>query len=216
MDRQTVVASALEVLGETGLEGLTLRRLAAKLNVKAPAIYWHFRDKQELLDEMATVVLRRLAEEIHIRRKMRWDGWAMYYGRTLRRVLLSYRDGARMVSGTRMTDPAIYASMEAAIRRLTDEGFSAYVAVMGLSSVYCYVVGFVIEEQAVFLPGGEMEATYKPEVRATRVDAKEMPMAAKAGDFLFTKFDRRFNDGLKLIVDGLRQASPKRARGAAG
>ncbi|HVY92670.1 MAG TPA: TetR/AcrR family transcriptional regulator C-terminal domain-containing protein [Bryobacteraceae bacterium] len=215
MDRQTVVSSALDLLVETGLEGLTLRRLAAKLNVKAPAIYWHFRDKQELLDEMATVVLRRLAGEIHARRKMRWDGWAMYYGRTLRRVLMSYRDGARMVSGTRMTDPAIYASMEAAIRRLTDEGFSPYVAVMGLSSVYCYVVGFVIEEQAVFLPGGEMEDTYKPEVRATRVDAKEMPMAAKAGDFLFTKFDRRFNDGLKLIVDGLRQASPKRARGAA-
>lgn len=216
MDRQTVVSVALELLGETGLEGLTLRRLAAKLNVKAPAIYWHFRDKQELLDEMATVVLRRLAEEIHIRRKMHWDGWAIYYGRTLRRVLLSYRDGARMVSGTRMTDPAIYASMEAAIRRLTDEGFPPYVAVMGLSSIYCYVVGFVIEEQAVFLPNGDMEATYRPEVRATRVDAKDMPMAAKAGDFLFTRFDRRFNDGLKLIVDGLRQASPKPARGAAG
>jgi len=215
MDRESVAAAALELLGETGLEGLTLRRLAAKLQVKAPALYWHFRDKQELLDEMATVVLRDLAGKIHTPRRMRWDRWSMEYGRTLRRVLLSYRDGARMVSGTRTTDPAVYASMETAIRRLTDEGFSPYQAVMGLSTIYCYVVGYVIEEQAVFTPEGEMDDVYKPEVRAKRVDAKTMPMAAKSGEYLFTKFDRRFNDGLRLIIDGLRPASVKRGRGAA-
>jgi len=215
MNRQTVAAAALELLGDTGLEGLTLRRLAAKLDVKAPAIYWHFHDKQELLDEMASTVLRDLAGEIHTPRRMRWDRWATEYGRTLRRVLLSYRDGARMVSGTRATDPAIYAAMETAIRRLTDEGFSPYRAVMGLSTIYCYVVGFVIEEQAVFTPGGEMDEVYKPEVRALRVDANKMPLAAKSGEYLFTKFDRRFNDGLKLIIGGLRPGSAERARGAA-
>ncbi|HEY4088521.1 MAG TPA: TetR/AcrR family transcriptional regulator C-terminal domain-containing protein [Bryobacteraceae bacterium] len=214
MDRESVAAAALELLGETGLEGLTLRRLAEKLSVKAPAIYWHFRDKQELLDEMATVVLRNLAGEIHTPQRMPWDRWSTEYGRALRRVLLSYRDGARMVSGTRFTDPSIYASMEKAIRRLTDEGFSPYRAVMGLSTIYCYVVGYVIEEQAVFTPGGEMDDVYKPEVRAKRVDAKKTPLAAKSGEYLFTKFDRRFNDGLRLIIDGLRPASVKRGRGA--
>jgi AcrR family transcriptional regulator len=215
MDRESVAAAALGLLGETGLEGLTLRRLAAKLNVKAPAIYWHFRDKQELLDVMATVVLRNLAGEIHTARRIPWDRWSTEYGRTLRRALLSYRDGARMVSGTRFTDPAIYASMEMAIRRLTDAGFSPYRAVMGLSTIYCYVIGYVIEEQAVFTPDGAMDNVYKPEVRAKRVDAKKMPMAAKSGEYLFTKFDRRFNDGLRLIIDGLRPASVERGRGAA-
>jgi AcrR family transcriptional regulator len=215
MNRESVAAAALGLLGETGLDGLTLRRLAAKLNVKAPAIYWHFHDKQELLDEMASAVLRDLAAEIRTPRRMPWDRWAAEYGRTLRRVLLRYRDGARMVSGTRATDPAIYASMETALRRLTDEGFSPYRAVMGLSTIYCYVVGFVIEEQAAFTPGGELDEIYKPEVRALRVDAKKMPLAAKSGEYLFAKFDRRFNDGLKLIIGGLRPVSAKRARGAA-
>lgn len=138
---------------------------------------------------------------------MPWDVWALRYGKILRRALLRYRDGARMVSGTRFTDPEVYGSMEKAIARLTDEGFSPYRAVMGLSTIYCYVVGFVIEEQAVFKPDGEMDDAYKPEVRAMRVDAAKMPLAAKSGEYLFTKFDRRFNDGLKVIIDGLRRVS---------
>src|SRR5215510_10070741 len=60
LDRETVVREALEQLDEVGLEGLTLRRIAKTLGVQAPALYWHFRNKQELLDEMATVMLRDL------------------------------------------------------------------------------------------------------------------------------------------------------------
>ena len=105
--------------------------------------------------------------------------------------------------------------MDSAISRLTDEGFSPYREVMGLSTIYCFVVGFVIEEQAVFTPDGEMDTVYKPEVRAKRIDAKKLPLAAKSGEYLFTKFDRRFNDGLRVIIDGLRPASVKRVREAA-
>src|SRR5262245_36093000 len=57
LDRETVVRTALRVLDEVGLEGLTLRRIAAELDVQAPALYWHFKNKQELLDEMATTML---------------------------------------------------------------------------------------------------------------------------------------------------------------
>ncbi|MFF8655129.1 TetR family transcriptional regulator [Streptomyces huasconensis] len=32
-------------------------------DVKAPALYWHFKDKQALLDEMATEMMRRMAED---------------------------------------------------------------------------------------------------------------------------------------------------------
>ena len=63
LDRQVILQQAFAVLNDSGLEGLTLRRLAGRLNVKAPAIYWHFKDKQDLLDEMATEVLRESMRE---------------------------------------------------------------------------------------------------------------------------------------------------------
>ena len=53
LDREHVVRVALRLLDEAGLDGLTLRRLAAELDVKAPALYWHFANKQDLLDHMA-------------------------------------------------------------------------------------------------------------------------------------------------------------------
>jgi len=56
MDRETIVAAALALLDEVGLDGLTTRRLAAELDVKSPALYWHFRNKQELVDEMARAI----------------------------------------------------------------------------------------------------------------------------------------------------------------
>ena len=54
----------LAAAGKVGLDGLTLRKLAAELRVEAPAVYWHFKNKQELLDEMATCVLTDGIEEI--------------------------------------------------------------------------------------------------------------------------------------------------------
>jgi AcrR family transcriptional regulator len=41
-----------------GLDGLTLRAIARELDVQAPALSWHFKDKQALLDEMATEMSR--------------------------------------------------------------------------------------------------------------------------------------------------------------
>ena len=55
--REQIVAVALELLDEAGLDGLTLRQLAARLGIRAPTLYWHVRDKRELLDLLAAVIL---------------------------------------------------------------------------------------------------------------------------------------------------------------
>ena len=52
------------MLDKGGLDGLTLRKLAAELRVQASALYCHFNNKQELLDEMATCVLTEAIEEM--------------------------------------------------------------------------------------------------------------------------------------------------------
>jgi AcrR family transcriptional regulator len=57
LTRERLVRSALELLGEEGLEGLSMRALADRLDVKAASLYWHVRDRRELLDLLAEGLL---------------------------------------------------------------------------------------------------------------------------------------------------------------
>lgn len=50
LSRETVAESALALADAEGLEALTIRRLAQQLDVTPMALYWHFKNKDELLD----------------------------------------------------------------------------------------------------------------------------------------------------------------------
>jgi AcrR family transcriptional regulator len=56
-----VLAGALDLLDTDGLEGLTMRKLAAHLGVQAGALYWHFQSKRALLDAVADALLADVA-----------------------------------------------------------------------------------------------------------------------------------------------------------
>ena len=210
LDRGRVVETALRVLNEVGLEGLTLRRIASELHVQAPALYWHFKNKQELLDEMATTMLRELVKTAESARPPpSWEENLVAMAWGLRRMLLSYRDGAKVFSGTRLTDDSFYGSMDTLLRTLTDAGASVRDAVCGFSTVYNYTVGFTVEEQAVHPMPGERDPGYDLEQRAQRV-GERLPLAQAAGEELFTGFDDRFERGLRLILRGIEQSLPRR------
>jgi TetR/AcrR family transcriptional regulator, tetracycline repressor protein len=204
LDRRTILTHAFAILNDMGPEGLTLRRLAACLGVKAPAIYWHFKNKQELLDEMATQVFREaIAEAPPFNAEQTWREWAAHYCLGLRAALLRCREGARMFSGTYLTDSSLYAAMDASLRKLTGAGFTLRQAVMGLGVLYSYVVGFVIEEQAVQPAPGQPKPQYDLACRDARIDKEAYPLAYAAGAEVFTAHDTRFRDGVSLIVKGM-------------
>lgn len=64
LDANVIGAAALELLDETGLDGLTMRKVASALNVQAPALYWHVKNKQELLDVMARAVFTAAVDRV--------------------------------------------------------------------------------------------------------------------------------------------------------
>ena len=57
LQREAVIRTALELLNDVGMEGLTTRRLAERLGVQQPALYWHFKNKRALLDALAEAML---------------------------------------------------------------------------------------------------------------------------------------------------------------
>ena len=57
LTRERLVGAALELIGEDGLEGLSMRALADRLEVKAASLYWHVRDRRELMELLAESIL---------------------------------------------------------------------------------------------------------------------------------------------------------------
>jgi AcrR family transcriptional regulator len=53
LTRERLVAAALGLIQEEGLDGLSMRALADRLDVKAASIYWHVRDRGELVEMLA-------------------------------------------------------------------------------------------------------------------------------------------------------------------
>src|SRR5256885_5570673 len=101
LEPDSVVRAALEVLDQTGLDGLSIRAIAERLGVRGPALYWHFRNKQALLDEMAEAMLAEHADELGPPREgQSWWDWLADTARWQRRALLSHRDGPRVFAGT--------------------------------------------------------------------------------------------------------------------
>jgi TetR/AcrR family transcriptional regulator, tetracycline repressor protein len=64
LNREAVIQAALGMLDEVGVDGLSMRALADRLGVKAASLYWHLRDKDQLLELVAESVLDRVSVPI--------------------------------------------------------------------------------------------------------------------------------------------------------
>ncbi|MFB7332183.1 TetR/AcrR family transcriptional regulator C-terminal domain-containing protein [Streptomyces adustus] len=201
LDKRQVVETALRLLNETGLDGLTLRAIAKELNVQAPALYWHFKNKQELLDEMATEMYRRMVEDPGAVPDTDWRERLLMANRALRAALLSYRDGAKVFSGSRFTGTLHAVEMERTLTLFTEAGFTLAQAVRATFTTYLFTIGFVTEEQGVQPLPGERREGYDMTERARLM--ADFPLSAQAGALMFEDYDRNFEEGLAVIVTGI-------------
>lgn len=201
LDRKRVADTALRLLNEVGLDGLTLRAIAKELDVKAPALYWHFKDKQALLDEMATEMYRRMVADVPLAPEDTWRDRLLKSNRGLRDALLGYRDGAKVFSGSRFTGTSHAVEMERTLRLFTEAGFTLAQAVRAASTSYLYTIGFVTEEQGVQPLPGERREGYDVHERARLM--ADFPLSAAAGAEIFEDYDRHFEEGLAVIVAGV-------------
>jgi AcrR family transcriptional regulator len=205
LDAGAIATAALGLLDDTGVDGLTMRKVAAELGVQAPALYWHVKNKQELLDAMARVLFVSAVDGVEApRRGTQWQDWLIELAGRLRAALLRYRDGARVLAGTNVSDDSMWRVTELTLRTLEDAGFEMRDAVRIFPILLHYTIGFVLEEQAqtgVAYPDGN---PYQPEQLTQAVDADRYPLTARMVGELFTADpDAEFDHGLRIILAGV-------------
>ncbi len=93
LSRAALVSAGLRLVHEEGLDALTMRALADRLNVKAASLYWHVRDRRELLELLGDSILAGV-------RGPRPGDWRTVVLRTasaLAAAVASQRDAARIL-----------------------------------------------------------------------------------------------------------------------
>ncbi|MFJ3221057.1 TetR/AcrR family transcriptional regulator C-terminal domain-containing protein [Kitasatospora sp. NPDC086801] len=215
LTREALTQAALRVLERDGLDGLSMRKVAAEVGVKAASLYWHVRNKQELLDLLTDAVM---ASAEPPPREGGWREQFHAYCWRYRRLLLGKRDAAKVVSGRLSPGPHLLGLMEDQLDRLRAAGFSDADAAMATYLLGAFVQGFVLQEQSP-ISAAEVLGTSRRDIadaagdRFRTLPADTFPnLVALADDLTEPDMDTRFEFCVQRVLDGLATLLPTEPR----
>lgn len=214
LDRPTVVQAALELLKKVGLDGLTTRRLAAELGIKSPALYWHFHNKQELLDAMADAFVSE-AGMGPPRSGETWQEWLTRRVRAYRKSLLAYPDSARIVTEAHQLSPATIRALNGELQAMVALGFDPVQALRTITALTNYVNGFVLQEQGSRQPTTDKPVTLESiAALLSEGNAAALLVAFAEGGSPYS--EESFEYGFRALIDGFTAALNRRDSKRAG
>lgn len=206
LDQQQIVRAALALLDEVGLDALTMRTLAERLNVKAASLYRHVRDKDELLallgDEISAEIpfppaaggwKRQLTE-------LAWN---------VRRGLLAHRDAARVLANTPPAGPRRLRHIEALLRILRTAGLKGRDAVRAAYHLNNVVTEFAADEARFAAFAARPGASRRKMLAEVRRQFKSLPpeeyptIVALADHLTEDDQDALFQFGIDMFLRGV-------------
>ncbi|MEJ8308177.1 TetR/AcrR family transcriptional regulator C-terminal domain-containing protein [Agrobacterium larrymoorei] len=204
--RERIIDEALLLLNEVGIDKLSTRKLAERLGVQQPALYWHFKNKSELLDAINSEMLLRHHDDRLPKPGQDWVAFTLSNARSVRKALLSVRDGARLTAGTRPS-VADFADTEKVLQLYVDAGFSTKEAFGIAICVTRYVVGYVLEEQGEQererIDRGLPKADFEAELGPFPLLSEALETFRQVGT---VNTEAVFESGLGYLVAGLKEA----------
>ena len=203
-----VVAAAAQVLERDGFEGLTMRAVAAQLQVQAPALYWHFPNKDALQVALYDHLMADLVFELQ-GRDWREDIFDM--AQQLRRHLLARRDVALLLPHGFFVGPNIMDHAEKILAILMRAGMTPKNAAYAMSTGVTYIINWVIGE-ADLLQRQLTGHDGNDELAHRLVATGRYPYFAQAivAFELGGDIEGQFDFGLNCLISGFAQLIPER------
>jgi AcrR family transcriptional regulator len=203
LSRERILQAAMDLADEKGIEALSMRNLAQSLGVEAMSLYYHVKNKDDLLDGIADLVVGEI--EL-LSCEDDWKG-AMRRRALSARKVFAVHTWAPLVLDTRPNPgPASLSYYDSLIGCLRTNGFSIADAAHALAIMDAYIYGFSLQELTLpttdesdfgDLPAEMLEALPMEEYPyfiEMLTDHAMQPGYSFAAEFEF---------GLDLILDGL-------------
>jgi AcrR family transcriptional regulator len=221
LSRERILDAAIRLADESGIESLTMRKLARALGVEAMSLYNHVANKGDLVDAMADSVMA----EIELPETGEWDEAIRTCALSANRALLRHPWACSAVlvpSNLSLGDSPRLRYMEWLLRRLREAGFPAGLVYSGYHAIDSHILGFTMWQLAhatgveKFGAGRDLAALVESFVSQLRDNGfphlaahAEQHVAAPEGDGA-----REFAFALDLILDGLSRARVTEEGGA--
>jgi TetR/AcrR family tetracycline transcriptional repressor len=202
MPRAQIVAAALELVDADGADDFSLRSLARRLNSSTATLYRHFSGKEDLLVQVAELVLGEVRS--HLPDEVDRGSWREELVATADALYLTFEEHphtASLLGNSVALGQNGLVLRELVLGSLINHGFSPEIASKAYTSIAHYVIGFCGQ-----LGGSDSSAG--AEGRSLRkyfagLDPVRYPATVSSASFLPTSLRDEFRSGLDLLLDGL-------------
>lgn len=207
LSRERVLEAAVELADEIGIESLTIRKLAERLDVGAMTIYHHVPSKDEIVDGMVEVVFSEIEKPPT---DVDWKTAIRSRCISARRVLKLHPWAAPLMESRTAPGPANLSHHDAVLGCLRNGGLSLQMAAHAYAILDSFIYGYAFEEATLPAQGGEGFAEIAEQI-AAHFPADQYPHLAELTFEHVLKpgydFGDSFEFGLDLIIDGLDRAA---------
>lgn len=142
IDQNMIVTEAIALLESDGLAAVSLRSIAKRLDVQAPSLYRHIRNKDELCSLMSARIFRacldRIPEVEH------WRDWLVSFGEVLWDEQNRSRGALELIAAYRQRGRATRQVPDQVIIALTSRGLDRVDAVVLQLGVQSLVTGWTM------------------------------------------------------------------------
>ncbi|WOQ16587.1 TetR/AcrR family transcriptional regulator C-terminal domain-containing protein [Raineyella sp. W15-4] len=202
LTRDRVVAGAVDLADQEGLDALTIRALAARLGVRPMALYHHVAHKEAILDAIVDAVFA----EVHVPTATgRWRDELAHRSRSMRAALGRHPWAVALMETRAHPGRASLANHEAVLAVLSAAGFALPAAGHAYAVLDAYVYGFALQE--AMLASVDLEGSAEDLVSG--MDLADFPRLAEfaAGHATVPgyAFGDSFEVGLRIVLDGLEE-----------
>lgn len=207
LSRERVVQEAIALVDAEGLDGLSMRALGRRLDVQAMTLYHHVPNKAALLDAMVEEAMAPFSTVTPVS-----GDWREEISRLLRQyraIVLAHPNLFELLMTHNQPAGDQLDLGEAHYRRLLDAGLAPHDVIAASWAMSGYVIGFLLTEVRLDVKGRENE--WIPE--AMSVDPARYPATSEVLKSFDGDWDRHFEDGLRMVLDGVEAQMRSPARG---
>ncbi|GAB3827776.1 TetR/AcrR family transcriptional regulator C-terminal domain-containing protein [Kribbella italica] len=206
LSRDAILAAALKLVDDEGVEAMTMRRLAGTLGVNPMSIYHHLPNKAAVFAGLAEVVFAGL-DAVQPRAGLSWQEELKDAARAYRAALQAHPNLAlQVLSDPSAVSDVVVVTVEPFYRALDRGGLTPRAIFESVNTLVDFVHGFLLGELSVRAATFELAPDLVDRVEKLpegKAPTLSRVVLALGRDGLHYDFDSGFESALTVLVSGI-------------